>query len=94
MSGKRVTSELSLRPFSASFIIHAPFVNQKMSSAISTSVSVPLLPLGPKGNFILGVMRDYQRDQFGFVERCAREYGDIVRMKFLYVQASLSSTPI
>ncbi|HZS03367.1 MAG TPA: cytochrome P450 [Blastocatellia bacterium] len=58
-----------------------------MSSVISTPVSVPPLPPGPKGNFILGVMRDYQRDQFGFVERCASEYGDIVRMKFLYVHS-------
>lgn len=58
-----------------------------MSSAISTALSAPVLPPGPKGQFLLGVMRDYQRDQFGFVERCAREYGDIVRMKFLYVHS-------
>jgi cytochrome P450 len=35
----------------------------------------------------MGVMREFNRDQLGFIERCAREYGDVVRMRFLYVPA-------
>ncbi|MEP6922519.1 MAG: cytochrome P450 [bacterium] len=43
----------------------------------------PLAP-GPKGNLILGVMRDFSRDTFGFIESC-RDYGDVVSMRFLYL---------
>lgn len=41
---------------------------------------------GPKGHPILGVMSDFSRDTFGFIERC-RDYGDVVRMRFLYLTA-------
>jgi len=41
---------------------------------------------GPKGSLLLGVMSDFSRDTFGFIERC-REYGDVVRMRFLYMTA-------
>jgi cytochrome P450 len=44
-------------------------------------------PFGPKGTPIMGVMREFNRDQLGFIERCAREYGDVVWMRFLYVPA-------
>lgn len=44
------------------------------------------LPPGPKGNLILGVMPEFTRDQLGFIER-ARNYGDVVRMRFLYLTA-------
>ncbi len=42
-------------------------------------------PPGPKGTLIMGVMREFNRDQLGFIERCAQEYGDVVWMRFLYV---------
>jgi cytochrome P450 len=35
----------------------------------------------------MGVMREFNRDQLGFIERAQREYGDIVWMRFLYVPA-------
>ncbi|HUS10086.1 MAG TPA: cytochrome P450 [Pyrinomonadaceae bacterium] len=41
---------------------------------------------GPKGHPILGVMSDFSRDTFAFIERC-RDYGDVVRMRFLYLTA-------
>src|SRR5258707_1203566 len=44
-------------------------------------------PPGPKGAPLMGVMRDFNRDQLGFIERCRAEYGDIVWMRFLYVPA-------
>jgi cytochrome P450 len=44
-------------------------------------------PPGPKGALLMGVMRDFNRDQLGFIERCRDEYGDIVWMRFLYVPA-------
>lgn len=42
------------------------------------------LPPGPKGNLILGVMPEFNRDTLGFIERC-RDYGDVVGMRFLYL---------
>ena len=44
------------------------------------------LPPGPTGNLILGVMPEFNRDMLGFIER-ARDYGDVVRMRFLYLTA-------
>jgi cytochrome P450 len=44
-------------------------------------------PPGPKGSPVMGVMRDFSRDQLGFIERAQREYGDVVWMRFLYVPA-------
>ena len=44
------------------------------------------LPPGPKGNLILGVMPEFNRDTLGFIERC-RNYGDVVSMRFLYLTA-------
>jgi cytochrome P450 len=43
-------------------------------------------PPGPKGNFFLGVMPEFNRDSLAFIERC-RDFGDIVRMRFLYLTA-------
>lgn len=42
---------------------------------------------GPKGHFILGVMAEFNRDSLAFLEKLAREYGDVVRTRFLYVPA-------
>ena len=44
------------------------------------------IPLGPKGSLIMGVMRDFNRDTLEFVTRC-RDYGDVVRTRFLWVNA-------
>jgi cytochrome P450 len=35
----------------------------------------------------MGVMREFNRDQLGFIERAQREHGDVVWMRFLYVPA-------
>jgi cytochrome P450 len=57
-----------------------------MSTELAQSASVHFPP-GPKGHPFLGVMRKYNRDGLAFVERCARDYGDVVRTRFLYVTA-------
>src|SRR5881394_2138771 len=44
-------------------------------------------PPGPKGTRLMGVMREFNRDSLGFIERCQRDYGDVVWMRFLYVPA-------
>ncbi len=35
----------------------------------------------------MGVMREFNRDALGFIERVQRDYGDIVWTRFLYVPA-------
>lgn len=44
-------------------------------------------PRGPRGGRVLGNMREFNRDSLGFIERCAREFGDVVPTRFLYVPA-------
>jgi len=51
------------------------------------------LPPGPKGSLIMGVMREFNRDTLGFIERLHREYGDVVRSRFLYVHAYFLYNP-
>ncbi|MDT5060092.1 MAG: hypothetical protein QOH63_551 [Acidobacteriota bacterium] len=50
-------------------------------------MSATLIPQGPKGHFILGVMPEFNRDSLAFLEKLPREYGDIVRTRFFYVPA-------
>jgi len=50
------------------------------------------LPPGPKGKLIMGVMREFNRDTLGFIERC-RDFGDVVRTRFLWVQAYFLYNP-
>ena len=49
-------------------------------------------PPGPKGTLILGVMSEFNRDTLGFIERC-RDYGDVVRMRFLYLTVHFIYNP-
>lgn len=57
----------------------------KTESLVSKPPRRALAP-GPKGNLVLGVMRDFTRDMFGFIER-SRAFGDVVSMRFLYLTA-------
>ena len=57
-----------------------------LPSRLSTKAKAARPP-GPKGAPIMGVMREFNRDQLGFIERVQREYGDVVWMRFLYVPA-------
>jgi cytochrome P450 len=41
----------------------------------------------------MGVMREFNRDTLGFIERCHRDYGDVVRSRFLYVTAYFLYNP-
>lgn len=52
-----------------------------------------LLPPGPKGRFLTGNLFDYSRDQLGYLTRCAREYGDVVGLRFVNVRSYLLNRP-
>ena len=42
-------------------------------------------PPGPKGNFLLGSLAAVSRDWLGFYASCAKEFGDIVYVRYLHV---------
>jgi cytochrome P450 len=52
-----------------------------------------VVPAGPKGGRVMGNMREFNRDSLAFVERCAREFGDVVLTRFLYVPAYFIFNP-
>ena len=45
-------------------------------------MALTTLPPGPKGHYMTGNLLDYARDPLGFLTRCSREYGDVVRLRF------------
>ena len=61
-------------------------------SAPNATTSLPLAP-GPQGQFLLGSIRDFQRDPLGFNQRAAREYGPVARFQLANVIFNLVSHP-
>ncbi len=51
------------------------------------------LPPGPKGHFLLGNLPEFGKDLLGFITQCAREYGDIVRLRLANRVAYLLNHP-
>ena len=52
-----------------------------------------LRPPGPKRNFLTGNSREFYKDQLGFLTKSAREFGDVVRLRFLHVPVYLLNNP-
>ncbi len=50
-------------------------------------------PPGPKGHLLGNNLREYARDPLGFLSGCAREYGDIVGLRFMGQTFYLLSRP-
>src|SRR5262245_48286650 len=48
---------------------------------------------GPRGHLVLGSGPEFARDPLAFLTRCAREYGEIVPMRFLHRRAVTFSDP-
>ena len=48
---------------------------------------------GPKGNLILGSLREFKADSLGFLSNAARDYGDIVRLRFGPITVHLINHP-
>lgn len=51
------------------------------------------LPPGPRGHYLFKNKLDYGRDPLGFATWCSREYGDVVRLRFLTKQTYLLNHP-
>ncbi len=56
-------------------------------------LATPPRPPGPKGNFLLGNSLQVKRDPLAFLTRCAREHGEIVRLRFAHQVAYLINKP-
>ncbi len=50
-------------------------------------------PPGPKGRLLGENLREYARDPLGFLSDCAREHGDVVRLRFMGQTFYLLSNP-
>src|SRR5918912_1679422 len=50
-------------------------------------------PPGPRGHLLGGNVREYARDPLGFLSRCVREYGDVVKLRFMGQTMYLLSNP-
>src|SRR5438132_6886933 len=48
---------------------------------------------GPAGRVLTGNLREFRRDQLGFLTASARKFGDIVRLRFFRVPVILLSNP-
>jgi len=66
-------------------------MNSEETISGSTRVRRPLPP-GPRGNPIMGVMREFNRDTLGFITQ-SMKFGDVVRCRFLYVWAYFLYNP-
>ena len=65
-----------------------------MATASTSAAKSPHgLPPGPKGHFLLGSIVEVSRDWLGFYQRCADEYGDVVRVRFAHVPVYLVVHP-
>jgi cytochrome P450 len=52
-----------------------------------------LRPPGPKRHLLTGNSREFYKDQLGFLTKSAREFGDIVHLRFLHVPVYLLNNP-
>src|SRR5262249_33655670 len=65
-----------------------------MASASPSAIKAPLRPPpGPKGHFLLGNLAAVSRDWLGFYSRCAKDYGDVVKLRYLHVPICLLIHP-
>src|SRR5262245_54349980 len=65
---------------------------QELQAKVAPTSKKSLVPPGPKGSPVMGVMADYNRDALEFITRC-RDYGDVVRTRFLWVYAYFLYNP-
>lgn len=50
-------------------------------------------PSGPKGALLSGHLPMFRKDSLRFLDQCAREYGDIVRMRFAFIPVYVLNNP-
>ncbi len=63
------------------------------TATASTPKALPGKVPGPKGRFLLGSLIEVSGDWLGFYNRCAEEYGDVVRVHLAHVPVYLLAHP-
>src|ERR1700741_3355282 len=63
------------------------------TATTSRSKALPENVAGPKGRFLLGSLIEVSGDWLGFYNRCAEEYGDVVRGHLAHVPVYLLAHP-
>lgn len=64
-----------------------------MATTGNLQSSEPRLPPAPPGHWLLGNLPDYTRDALGFMERIARDHGDVVPLRLGPVRALFLNDP-
>ena len=64
-----------------------------MSDVARGSGTTLPLPPGPRGSLLTGNLSEYAPNQLGFLTRTAKQYGDVVRLRFLNVPLYLLNHP-
>jgi cytochrome P450 len=63
------------------------------TAAPSVAKSSPRPAPGPKGHFLLGNLGAVSRDWLGFYAQCAKDFGDIVQLRYVHVPIVLLMHP-
>ena len=63
------------------------------STISNTHVLQPKTPPGPRGHWLLGCLPEVQRDSLNFLISLARDYGDIVKYRFIHLPGYFVSHP-
>src|ERR1700722_15676594 len=53
----------------------------------------PRVPNGPTGHWLQGHLPQFRRDRLDFLTRCAREFGDVVKLRFAHRHIYLVTHP-
>src|SRR5689334_14829419 len=70
-----------LRTAGAGYNAPRPRFRPEARPMVATLAPVPTLPPGPRGRLLAGNLREFARDRLGFLEECARTYGDLVSIR-------------
>ncbi len=62
-------------------------------TTLSRSKASANVPSGPRGNFFVGQLLDFNRDPLSLITQCVREYGDFVRLRLGPFSTYLISDP-
>ena len=63
-----------------------------MTTTLDRPVQPPTAP-GPRGHWLKGNLAEFARDRLGFLTRIAREYGDVVAIRFLHKKILVFNHP-
>ena len=70
-------------------VAHAP----GLPISLVITMTQQRVPAGPKGHWLSGNLPDFRRDRLDFFVQCARDYGDVVKIRFAHRSIYLVSHP-